>query len=58
MTTSEGWGGGNDPEYIATVIKAEQAMLLATIQNGMAIYNDRNQRIGTVCHVYRPVNEK
>ncbi|HEU4792920.1 MAG TPA: hypothetical protein VFS96_04615 [Nitrolancea sp.] len=58
MTTSIGWGwgGGSDLEDNATVIKAEQAMLLATIQNGMTIYDDRNHRIGTVRNVSRPVD--
>ena len=59
MTTSVawGWGGGNDLEDNATVIKAEQAMLLATIQNGMIVYDDRNHRLGPVRHVYQPVNQ-
>ena len=58
MTTSIGWGwgGGSDLEDNATVIKAEQAMLLATIQNGMTIYDDRNHRVGTVRNVSRPVD--
>jgi hypothetical protein len=53
MTTSVGFGWGNTLESAAS-ISSYSEYLATSIRNGMAVYDDRNHKVGTVSKVYPP----
>lgn len=58
MTTSVGWGFGSSGVNPSAITHAEQEETLSRIHRGMAVYNIRGNRIGTVREVLRAPGDR